>query len=75
MKMVTGDNAAIAREISAKLGLGKSIQPATALFDDAGRAAPDAAERIEAADVSRRSFPSTSTPLSRPCRSAATWWR
>jgi H+-transporting ATPase len=41
MKMVTGDNAAIAREISAKLGLGKSIQPATALFDGFAQVFPE----------------------------------
>ena len=32
--MVTGDNTAIAREIAGQLGLGKNIQPATALFED-----------------------------------------
>ncbi|MGD8310605.1 MAG: plasma-membrane proton-efflux P-type ATPase, partial [Chromatiales bacterium] len=58
MKMVTGDNAAIAREIAARLGLGTDIQPATALFDaDSGRAPPDAAERIEAADGFAQVFP------------------
>ena len=58
VKMVTGDNAAIAREIAGKLGLGKNIQPATALFgSDNGRAPPDAAERIEKADGFAEVFP------------------
>jgi H+-transporting ATPase len=58
MKMVTGDNAAIAREIAARLGLGKNIQPATALFNgEEGGAPADAAERIEAADGFAQVFP------------------
>ncbi|MFZ0470503.1 MAG: plasma-membrane proton-efflux P-type ATPase [Thiogranum sp.] len=58
VKMVTGDNAAIAREIAAKLGLGKNIQPATALFTGEDGGAPaDAAERIEAADGFAQVFP------------------
>ena len=32
VKMVTGDNVAIAREISGQLGMGKDIEPATDLF-------------------------------------------
>ncbi len=58
MKMVTGDNTAIAREISTKLGLGNNIQPATALFSaDGGQVPADAAERIAAADGFAEVFP------------------
>jgi H+-transporting ATPase len=58
VKMVTGDNAAIAREISAHLGMGRDIQPITALFQgDSGRPPPDAAERIERADGFAQVFP------------------
>ncbi len=57
VKMVTGDNVAIAREIAGQLGLGKNIQPATALFQDGSAAALDAAERIEKADGFAQVFP------------------
>lgn len=58
VKMVTGDNVAIAREIAGKLGLGKEIQPATALFGDEGQQMPaDFAERIENADGFAQVFP------------------
>ncbi len=58
MKMVTGDNVAIAREISGQLGMGKNIQPATELFKgDSAEAPPDAAERIERADGFAEVFP------------------
>ncbi|MFZ0468101.1 MAG: plasma-membrane proton-efflux P-type ATPase [Thiogranum sp.] len=60
VKMVTGDNVAIAREISAGLGLGRNIQPASSLLSDAaekGHLSSDAAERIEDADGFAQVFP------------------
>ncbi|MDD4965650.1 plasma-membrane proton-efflux P-type ATPase [Halothiobacillus sp.] len=58
VKMVTGDNVAIAREIAGQLGMGKNIQPATELFvGDSANAPPDAAERIETADGFAQVFP------------------
>jgi H+-transporting ATPase len=60
VKMVTGDNLAIAREISTRLGLGKEIQPASDLLSDAaerGHLSSDAAERIEQADGFAQVFP------------------
>lgn len=58
VKMVTGDNVAIAREISGQLGMGKNIQPATDLFvGDSSMAPPDAAERIDKADGFAEVFP------------------
>jgi H+-transporting ATPase len=56
--MVTGDNTAIAREIAGQLGLGKNIQPATALFEDDDSQPPlDAVERIKRADGFAQVFP------------------
>jgi H+-transporting ATPase len=58
VKMVTGDNVAIAREISGQLALGRNIQPIAALFaGDAGQVPPDAAERIEKTDGFAQVFP------------------
>lgn len=58
VKMVTGDDVAIAREIAGKLGLGTSIEPATELFGDDGKQIPpDVAEKVEAADGFARVFP------------------
>ncbi|ACX95809.1 plasma-membrane proton-efflux P-type ATPase [Halothiobacillus neapolitanus] len=58
VKMVTGDNVAIACEIAGQLGMGKNIQPATELFDgDSANAPPDAAERIDKADGFAQVFP------------------
>jgi len=60
VKMITGDNVAIAREISGQLGLGKNIQPASSLLSDAakkGHLSSDAAERIENADGFAQVFP------------------
>ncbi|MCG6886424.1 MAG: plasma-membrane proton-efflux P-type ATPase [Proteobacteria bacterium] len=60
VKMVTGDNVAIAREIAGQLGLGKQIQPASNLLSDAaekGHLSSDAAERIESADGFAQVFP------------------
>jgi H+-transporting ATPase len=60
VKMVTGDNTAIAREIAARLGLGTAIQPAGSLLSEAaekGHLSSDAAERIEVADGFAQVFP------------------
>ena len=47
VKMVTGDHVAIAKEISAKVGLGQNILPRTALITGEG---DDARKQLEAAD-------------------------
>jgi len=57
VKMVTGDNIAIAREISDGLGLGRNIHPAGDLFDERGQAVSDAATAIEVADGFAEVFP------------------
>jgi H+-transporting ATPase len=60
VKMVTGDDVAIARQIAGDLGLGTGIQPATDLFkgDVTKGAIPhDIAARIEKADGFARVFP------------------
>ncbi len=57
VKMVTGDNLAIARETAVRLGLGKRIEPATTLLDSDGSQPADAAERIDAADGFAQVFP------------------
>lgn len=58
VKMVTGDDVAIAREIAGKLGLGRNIEPATDLFGEDGKAIPpDVAAKVEAADGFARVFP------------------
>ncbi len=60
VKMVTGDNVAIASEIAGRLGLGTHIQPAEALFPDGGDAGEldlDAGRRIEEADGFAQVFP------------------
>ena len=58
IKMVTGDNVAIARETATQLGLGADIQPAAALFQGNDGPPPvDAAERIEQADGFAQVFP------------------
>ncbi len=60
IKMVTGDDAAIAAEIAGDLGLGRNIQPASEFFQgDAakGQIASDVAERIERADGFAGVFP------------------
>jgi H+-transporting ATPase len=60
IKMVTGDDVAIAREIAKQLSLGTNIQPANQLFaegvDPSNLSASDA-ERIEKADGFARVFP------------------
>lgn len=58
VKMVTGDNVAIAREISGQLGMGKNIQPATDLFGESGKEKRHgAALMIEKADGFAQVFP------------------
>lgn len=59
VKMVTGDDVAIAREISGKLGLGTNIRAASELFGDDGHAEipPDVAARTQKADGFARVFP------------------
>jgi magnesium-transporting ATPase (P-type) len=72
VKMVTGDNLAIAREIAGKLGLGRNIQNADQLLsEDRLRPTtiwPPAPKRPTA---SPRSFPSTSSGSSRRSRTRA----
>jgi H+-transporting ATPase len=58
--MVTGDNVAIARQISLELDMGANIQPATELFPSdvtKGQIPLDAAEKIDAADGFAQVFP------------------
>ncbi len=60
VKMVTGDNAAIASQIAGELGLGTHIEPASALFspDAAKTGVPkDIEEKVEAADGFAEVFP------------------
>ncbi|WP_197513342.1 plasma-membrane proton-efflux P-type ATPase [Acidihalobacter aeolianus] len=60
VKMVTGDNTAIAREIAGQLDLGTKIQPANELLTQAasqGHLSSDAAERIEQTDGFAQVFP------------------
>ncbi len=58
VKMVTGDNLSIARQIARKLGLGGQILPASALpLDPGGTPDGKAVERVEAADGFAEVFP------------------
>ncbi len=60
VRMVTGDNAAIAREIAAKLDLGTDIQPIGDLLKadaSSGQLSSTAVERIEDADGFAQVFP------------------
>jgi H+-transporting ATPase len=60
IKMVTGDNVAIAREISGQLGLGKNIQSATELFKEGevvSHLSSSAERQIEDADGFAQVFP------------------
>src|SRR6184192_319765 len=60
VKMVTGDNVAIARQISLELNMGANIQPATELFPGditKGQIPLDAAEKIDEADGFAQVFP------------------
>ena len=60
VKMVTGDNVAIARQIASELDMGANIQPATELFPGdvtKGQIPLDAAEKIDQADGFAQVFP------------------
>jgi H+-transporting ATPase len=60
IKMVTGDDVAIGREISRKLGLGEDIQPASRLFTkamDINHLSTEAVNQIEKAAGYARVFP------------------
>jgi len=60
VKMVTGDNVAIARQIASELDMGTNIQPATELFPGditKGQIPLDAAEKIDEADGFAQVFP------------------
>lgn len=61
VKMVTGDNVAIAREISGQLGMGTNIQPAGALIAEStapgGSDGEGLARKVEAADGFAEVFP------------------
>jgi H+-transporting ATPase len=60
VKMVTGDNVAIARQISLELDMGANIQPATELFRGdvtKGQIPLDALEKIDQADGFAQVFP------------------
>jgi H+-transporting ATPase len=60
VKMVTGDNLAIAREIAGQLGLGKTIYAADKLLqsdNEACQMADDTAEKVEQADGFAQVFP------------------
>jgi H+-transporting ATPase len=60
MKMLTGDDVAIGREIARQLGMGTNIQSADKLFGGKGETmhlSHDAALKIEAADGFARVFP------------------
>ena len=60
VKMVTGDNVAIAEQISAQLGLGTHIQPATEMFTGdvtKGHIPPEVAANIERAEGFAQVFP------------------
>jgi H+-transporting ATPase len=60
VKMVTGDNTAIASQIAGELGMGTHIQPASSLFNgDAAKGSlpPEVAAKIEKADGFAQVFP------------------
>ena len=57
VKMVTGDNLAIAREISTTLDMGADIEAATSLFDEDGKPIGDVGAAIEQADGYAQVFP------------------
>jgi H+-transporting ATPase len=60
VKMVTGDNEAIAKQISSQLGLGTNIHLASELFQEGGGSSPvskDVEARVEAADGFAEVFP------------------
>lgn len=73
IKMVTGDNVAIAREISQQLGLGANIKPATQLFRkgaDISHPGEDAVRQVEEADGYAQVFPEHKYEIVRTLQSA-----
>jgi Cation transport ATPase len=66
VKMVTGDNVAIVRQISLELDMGANIQPATELFPGdvtKGQIPLDAAEKIDKPMASLRFSRNINMPL------------
>ena len=57
VKMVTGDDVAIAKEIAGRLGLGKNILAAEDVFQGADRRTPSVADQVQEADGFARVFP------------------
>jgi H+-transporting ATPase len=75
VKMVTGDNVAIARQIAAQLGMGTAIQPATSLSQATsprGKFPWMQPARSNGPTVLPRFFRSTNSPSSRYCKIADT---
>jgi H+-transporting ATPase len=73
IKMVTGDNVAIAREISKKLGLGSKIEPAQQLFREGEEILPlpeEAVRHVEQADGYAQVFPEHKYEIVRALQSA-----
>ena len=79
VKMVTGDDTAIAIETARQLGMGANIIPASEAFPkdmDPNNVPPHIADAIEKADgVLPACSRSTNTRSSRRCRRGAIWWR
>ncbi len=57
VKMVTGDNLAIAREIAGQLGIGRDIVPADAVFGAGAAQAAALSQRVVSADGFAQVFP------------------
>lgn len=77
VKMVTGDNVAIAQETASRLGLGMDIRPAGNLFDgsDAGGEVPaGSAREVESADGFAQVFPEHKFEIVRALSSGGTSW-
>ena len=72
VKMVTGDQLAIAQETAKQLGMGTNILDATVLGDDKQQERRKRRSPSKKRTVSPRYFPNTSSTSSRSCRSAAT---
>ena len=75
IKMVTGDDVAIGREIASKLGLGLDIQPATQLFKkdvDIDHLSAEAITQIEKAGGYARVFPEHKYGIVRACSPGGT---
>ena len=72
VKMVTGDQVAIGKEIAAQVGLGTNILDAALLSAQASSKQANSRQRSKMRTVSPRSFPSTNTTSSRCCKSTAT---